>query len=432
MKAVLRRVFARSLARLDLGDAMRAHLRVRRSLLIVDDEPIDLARVRRLVIVAIGKAAIPMTHAAARYLAPHPFDALVACPTAPASPVRGCTYFVGGHPVPTDQSFDAGRAIAERLRRAGRQDLVLYLLSGGGSSLAEQPFGDLSRGDVAALYGQLVTSGLPIADVNVVRKHLSSVKGGQLAALAHPAKQVTLYVSDVPPGDPSLIASGPTMPDPSSANDCRRIVEGAGLLDRLPPTVRRVFDERRLPETPKPDSPLFAESRWYRLLGSEEAVETMAGETRALDWITAVDQEVNDAWGLDAAVDHLLAALERERQTHPRGTVAIVSGGELSCPVVNAGLGGRNQAFVLTSVPRITGRRLAVLSAGTDGIDGSSPAAGAVGDGESLTRAEAAGLDATEFLRRADSYRFFDPLGDAIVTGPTGHNVRDLRALVAW
>ena len=432
MKDVLRRLFVRSLARLDLALAMRAHVCVHRSRLVIDDGVIDLARVRHLVVVAIGKAAVPMTDAAARILAPHPFEGLVVAPTEPVSPIDGCTYFVGGHPIPDDQSFEAGSAIAERLRRLGERDLVIYLLSGGGSSLVELPIEGLGRGDVTALYARLVTSGLPIADMNVVRKHLSRSKGGQLAAAASPARQITLYVSDVPAGDPSAIASGPTMPDRSSAEDCRRIVERAGLLEHLPQAVRRVFDQRRIPETPKPDSPLFASSRWVELLGSPDAVNTMAGEAEALDWRTKVDGAPGETWELEQMADHLLASLDETQQAHPHTTVAVVNGGEFSCPVSNPGLGGRNQAFVLACVPRISGRRVAVLSAGTDGVDGSAPAAGAVADGETLTRAASAHLDPADHLRRADAHRFFEPLGDAVVTGRTGHNVRDLRVLVAW
>ena len=435
MKAILRRLFARSLARLDLVDAMRTKVCVRRSCLMIDDESdesINLARVRHLVVIAIGKAAVPMTAALTRLLTPHPFEGIVVGVTKPAAPVGGCTYFVGGHPVPNDQSFEAGSAIVERLRRLGDRDLVIYLLSGGGSALAELPIDRLGRGDVAALYARLVTSGLPIADMNIVRKHLSRSKGGQLAAAASPARQITLYVSDVPADNPSAIASGPTMPDASSAEECRQIVERSGLLEHLPQAVRRIFDERRIRETPKPGSPLFASSRWVELLGSADAKNTVAGETQALDWRTTVDDAPGETWGLEQTVDHLLVSLDDARRTHPHATVAVVSGGEFSCPVSNPGLGGRNQAFVLACVPRIAGRRIAVLSAGTDGIDGSAPAAGAVADGDTLARAAREHLDPDEYLRRADAHRFFEPLGDAVVTGPTGHNVRDVRVLVAW
>ena len=432
MKAVLRRLFARSLARLDLNEVLRRRLRVTRSILTVDDDAIDLRRIGRIVIVAIGKAAVPMTASVAKILGPQVFDGIVIGTEAPATPVPGCVYYIGGHPLPNARSFDAASAEIDRLRRVEPSDLVIYLLSGGGSALFEQPIDGLTLEDVEALYELLVTSGPAIADINVIRKHLSRVKGGRLAAMAGQARQLTLYVSDVPGDDPSLIASGPTVPDPSTVADCRAAIDGARLFDRMPRAVRRLFAESQVPETPKPGSPGFAMSQAYRLLGSAEAVETMASEARLLDWNVTIDPAVRDDWPLERTVEHLLAALDRARQTHPQHLVAIVNGGEFSCPVTNPGLGGRNQAFVLACVSRIAGRSVGVLSAGTDGIDGSSQAAGAVADGDTLARAERVGLDPADHLRRADAYRFFDPLGDAITTGPTGHNVRDLRLLVAW
>ena len=254
-----------------------------------------------------------------------------------------------------------------------------------------------------------------------------------MTALAGQAKQLTFYVSDVPDDDPSLIASGPTMPDPSTVADCQTIINRARLFNRMPIAVRKLFENNRVPETPKPGSPEFATSRWYRLLGSTEAAKTMADEVQALGWHVMIDNAVRDNWPLERTVEHLLTMVDHVRQAHSQRPVAIVNGGEFSCPVTNPlGLGGRNQAFVLACVPRIAGHSMAVLSAGTDGIDVSSPAACAVADGESLSRAERSGLDHDTYLRRADAHRFFDPLGDTIATGPTGHNVRDLRLLVAW
>lgn len=399
----------------------------------VDDDAIDLRQVERIIVIAIGKAAGSMTASVAKLLAPRTFDGIIVTTNASKTSIPGCEWYIGGHPLPNTRSFDAGAAVINCLKQVGPRDLVIYLLSGGGSALFEQPIDGLNLEDTKALNKLLVTAGPAIADVNVVRKHVSRVKGGQLTALAGQAQQLTFYVSDVPDNDPSLIASGPTMPDPSTVADCHAILKNTKLFDQMPIAVRKLFENDQIPETPKPGSPEFSTSRWYRLLGSTEAVKTMADETRALGWQVMIDVAVRDNWPLERTVEHLLTAVDHVRQAHPLSPVAIVNGGEFSCPVTNPlGLGGRNQAFVLACVPRIAGRSVAVLSAGTDGIDGSSPAAGAVADGESLSRGERTGLHHDTYLRRADSHQFFEQLGDAIITGPTGHNVRDLRLLVAW
>ncbi|MBU22094.1 MAG: glycerate kinase [Acidobacteria bacterium] len=432
VRTILGRVFRRSLARVEIDAILRARVRARDSVLTVDDDVIDLRSVRRIVVVAIGKAAVPMTASLAGALAPREFEGLVVGPDLPAAPLPGCAYHVGGHPLPDARSLAAARAVLDRLRRVGADDLVIHLLSGGGSALFEQPIDGLGIGDLEAMNDVLVTGGPTIAEINVVRKHFSSVKGGRLAALNGHARQITLYVSDVPDDNPSLVASGPTMPDASTVADCLAIIDRSGLRERLPAAIRRLIDEGRIPETPKPSSPEFETSRWYRLVGETEAVEAMANEARSLEWTVVVDGGARDDWALIPTVDHLLGKLDETREAHPRGPVAVVSGGEFSCPVTDPGLGGRNQAFVLACVPKIAGRSVAVLSAGTDGVDGSAPAAGAVADGTTLARASGAGLDPVEYLRRADAHRFFDPLGDTVVTGPTGQNVRDLRLLVAW
>ena len=243
---------------------------------------------------------------------------------------------------------------------------------------------------------------------------------------------MTLYVSDVPPDTPSSVASGPTMPDDSTAENCRQLIQDLNLRDQLPPSIRYLFDEDLLPETPKPGKATFQESSWHCLLSSANAVETMAHAAERLGWIVETDHELSDAWSVDQLMDHMITKLEHLQRQHADQTVAVLSGGEYSCPVTGDGIGGRNQAFVLECVPRIAGRRVAVLSAGTDGLDGSSPAAGAVADGESLNRARQIRLDPETYATRSDSHRFFAQLDDAIVTGPTGNNVRDLRMFVAW
>lgn len=284
--------------------------------------------------------------------------------------------------------------------------------------------------DFQALHGALVTCGAPIEEINVVRKHLSATKGGRLALAAPRAKKLTLAVSDVPGGYESALASGPTLPDPTTVADAEQVIARYGLLDKLPAAIREMFVHRRLQETPKEGDAAFANAIFETLLGEHDLVHRSHHCCEA-EGIFCMADEQTDGWPLEKAADELLMQLEALQRDYPGKRVAILAGGELSCPVTGDGCGGRNSAFVLTCVPKIAGKKITVLSAGTDGIDGNSPAAGAVADGETLGRAEAAGMDWKEYMKRSEAYNFFMKLEDAIVTGPTGNNLRDLRILIS-
>jgi hydroxypyruvate reductase len=333
--------------------------------------------------------------------------------------------------VPTAGSFAAGRAILELLAGCDERALVFFLLSGGGSALVEQPlYPEITLEDVQALNRLLVTCGAPIDEVNAVRKHLSATKGGRLAAAAPRAMKVTLGVSDVPEDRESALASGPTIPDPTTVEDAYRVVQRYALLPKLPASIRAKFERRALVETPKSGDPAFARSHFQILLGMHDLFHQAHRAAEAAGCVTFCDNSTDD-WPLAKAADYLLEQLARFKQAHPDRPVALIADGEVSSPVTGDGIGGRNAAFVLHCVEKIAGKPVAVLSAGTDGIDGSSPAAGAAADGETLARARAAGLEPAECFRRSDSYTFFKKLGDTIETGPTGNNLRDLRVLLA-
>jgi len=284
--------------------------------------------------------------------------------------------------------------------------------------------------DFQQLHSALVTCGAPIEEINVVRKHLSATKGGRLAAAAPRSMKLTLALSDVPAGHESALASGPTVPDPSAIADAERLVNEYGVLAKLPGALREMFQQHRLQETPKENDPAFARAKFEILMGEHDLVHR-AHHCCEAEGILCMADEQTDGWPLEKAADELLAQLEALRRDCPGKRVAILSGGELSSPVTGEGIGGRNSAFVLTCAPKIAGKKIVVMSAGTDGIDGNSPAAGAVADGETLGRAEKAGMDWGKYLARSDAYGFFAKLDDAIVTGPTGNNLRDLRILIS-
>jgi hydroxypyruvate reductase len=347
---------------------------------------------------------------------------------------KGFRAIVAGHPVPNEESFVAGRAILDLLAATDEHTLVFFLLSGGGSSLVELPLDPrVTLEDMQALNRALVTCAASIDEINAVRKHLSAVKGGRLAVAASSAMKITLGVTDVPEGQESALASGPTLPDPTTILDACGVLLRYDLFPMSPPNIRARFEHPdSIPETPKAGDPAFDSRRatFQILLGRHDLFHAAHHSSESAEFITVCDNST-DNWPVEKAVDFLLAQLEALKQANPGKSVALIADGEVSSPVTGDGVGGRNLAFVLDSVKKIAGRKIAVLSAGTDGVDGSSPAAGAVADGETMGRAQSSGLDPSDFFRRSDSYTFFRRLGDAIETGPTGNNLRDLRILVA-
>ncbi|HYL45654.1 MAG TPA: DUF4147 domain-containing protein, partial [Candidatus Limnocylindrales bacterium] len=358
-------------------------------------------------------------------------EGILVGPAAPPRELSGWTSFIGGHPIPTAQSFAAGRAILDRLARCHERTLIFFLLSGGGSALVEQPLDpSITLEDFQKLHYALVTCGAPIEEINAIRKHLSATKGGRLAAAAPRSMKLTLGVSDVPPGQETALASGPTLPDPTTIRDAERIAQQYNLVAKLPPSLKKIFECHELRETPKENDPAFARAHFSLLLGEHDLTHCAHRACEAEGHVCVCDVEA-DSWPIEKAADHLLALLESLKKNNPGRPVAVIADGEVSSPVTGDGIGGRNSAFVLACVPKIAGKKIAVLSAGTDGIDGNSQAAGAVADGETLSRARAAGLDVADFMRRSDAYNFFHRLGDAIITGPTGNNLRDLRVLLA-
>jgi hydroxypyruvate reductase len=255
------------------------------------------------------------------------------------------------------------------------------------------------------------------------------VKGGRLAQAASPAQQVSILVSDVPDSSPDALASGPSMPDSTTVEDCYALASRHKLLPQLPGPVRELFERHALEETPKSDDPAFIRARWWTVLSNSDMVEAAKKEAERQGFAVEVESSCDD-WDYASAADHLLAKLDERRAGNER--VCLLSGGEITVHVENGGVGGRNQQFALYCAEKIQGKNVCVLSAGSDGIDGNSVATGAVVDGSTIERAKARRLDAGAHLRGFDAFPFFEALGDAITTGPTGNNLRDLRILLAY
>lgn len=429
MRVMARQLFEHALAEASIDRAFQRHIDCERGVLRVCEDLYDLDSYSRVLVISIGKAAHSMVNSL-EMQAGSRFEGIVASSAEPASQARGFRYFRGGHPLPNQESLRAAEAMLKSLSGQNASSLVIFLLSGGGSSIAEKPIDDeISLEDLVATYRVLVLSGAPISEINAIRKHLSAVKGGRLALAAHPAHQVSLLVSDVPDNTPDALASGPTMPDSTSVEDCHAIAVKYGMLEQFPRSVRELFQRRALDETPKSDDPAFHRSRWWTVLSNASLLEAGQAEARRQGFAVDVDNSCDD-WDYTRAAKYLLDRLRELRKKSER--VSLISGGEVTVKVTNGGVGGRNQQFALACAEKIAGENITVLSAGTDGIDGNSPAAGAMVDGTTLERAQARGLDVEAYLAGFNAYPFFEALGDTIVTGPTGNNLRDLRILLAY
>lgn len=427
-----REIFLQALGECTVDRAFERHVFYERGVLRVVEDLYDFSMFGRIFVVAIGKAAHTMTEALMSRVGPGAgITGIVCARDAPNSQVFGFRYYRGGHPAPNGDSVRAAEAILRALEYRNQRSLVIFLISGGGSSLVEKPISsEISLEDLIATYRALVHSSAPIAEINTIRKHLSAVKGGRLALAASPAHQVSILVSDVPEDALDTLASGPTMPDRSTIRQCHEIVRKHELLPDFPDSVRGMFDRGELQETPKTSDPVFSNSRWWKVL-SNATVQRAAVERAALAGFAVEVENSCDDWDYAKAADHLIKRLHELRKGVSR--VCLISGGEVTVKVKGTpGVGGRNQQFALECAKKIAGETITVLSAGTDGIDGNSTAAGAVVDGSTLERAKAAGLDADPALKRFDATPFFNALGDLVVTGPTGNNLRDLRILLAW
>jgi len=432
-KHIARRIFRRTLEAIDPCSAIERCLSISGHALCCSGCEYDLRAFPDIRVLAVGKAAHRMLDGLMTIL-PHgtKLSGVVSAPTAAPTPCAGFQYFVGGHPDPNEHSLLAGNAGLGLARNATRQTLLIVLLSGGGSALMEAPLlSSLSLAEIQQVNRALVTCGGSIHEINTIRKHLSAIKGGRLAEAAYPATTITLAISDVPVGRESALASGPTVPDPTTCSDALGAITKYNLRERLPRALLSWIESSSMPETPKPSDLVFANTRFELVLGMHGLFHAAHRIAEAEHSFACCDNSTDD-WPVEKAAQALLAQLEQLQGATPALPVSIIADGELSSAVTGNGLGGRNSAFVLACVEKIANKPIVVLSAGTDGIDGNSPAAGAVADGTTLSRARSAGLEAKDFFQRSDSFSFFDQLGDTIITGPTGNNLRDLRILLSF
>ena len=419
-----------ALAAVEPGAAVRRHLHRKGDRLTIADQSYDLHDYERVFVVAGGKAALPMYAALADILADRLTAGIVVTksPTLipksqfPNSPIP--QIIVAGHPVPDENSVRGAQAVADLARRATERDLLICLISGGASALLTLPAPGLTLLDLQELTQALLRSGATINEMNTVRKHLSRIKGGQLTRLAHPATLVTLVLSDVV-GDPlAVIASGPTVPDPTTAANARAVLARYG--------IRETRFLQALLETPKPGDPAFEHAQ-QTIVGSNRLAALAAVErARRLGFNTLLLSTYVEGEAREVA--KVAAALAKGIRAHgdPLPPPAcLVWGGETTVTVRGDGKGGRNQELALAAALALDGWPDVLLMAlATDGNDGPTDGAGAIVTGETVARAHALGLDPQAALAANDSYPFFAALGDLLRTGPTGTNVNDLLFLL--
>jgi glycerate 2-kinase len=424
-----REIFLSTLQATTVAAAVERNLRCEGDTLWVAERAFDLGRYSEVRIVSIGKAGATMFDAIDALLPPAlPRRAVISAPAPPRRMSDGVQYFCGGHPEPNAASFAAARAAVQCLSESADDALVLFLVSGGASAMFELPLSDsIALEDVVLLNRLLIGSGASIAEVNCVRKHLSRVKGGRLAAHAGTREKITLLVSDVPENALDALGSGPSLPDRSTVMDCLEVLTRYELRERLPASIQRCI-EAGLEESPKVDHPAFRNATTTVLLGNGAFLEEAERVAAAMGYTVYVDSSCDD-WDYADAADYLLAKLGSLREIGKQ--ICLLSGGEVTVRLPEAhGAGGRNLQFCLYCAAWKLAPGTAVLSAGTDGIDGNSEAAGAVVDATTPLRGELMGLEIETYLRGFDAYNYLAPLGYAIGTGPTGNNLRDIRILL--
>jgi glycerate 2-kinase len=382
----------------------------------------------RTLVVGAGKAGAAMASAVETHW-PGELSGLVITRYGHGAACERIEIVEAAHPVPDDAGLRAAQRIAELVAGLQAEDLVICLVSGGGSALLTAPAAGLTLEDKREVNRQLLASGAPISEMNCLRKHLSSLKGGRLAVAAHPARVVSLIISDVPGDDPSIVASGPTAPDPTTRQDALAIVEKRKL--KLPAAVLR-FLESPEAETPKPGDARLAnvENRMIATPAQSLAAAARLAEQAGYNVLDLGDRVEGEA--REVARDHADVALAIADGRHAtRAPAVVLSGGETTVTMRGEGRGGRNAEYALALALALEASpRVWAVAGDTDGIDGSEDNAGALVAPDTLARARTAGIDAAARLADNDAYGFFGALGDLVVTGPTLTNVNDFRAIL--
>ncbi len=431
----IREIFDAGLKAADPGEAVRRAITLAGEKLIIGDREYDLNLFDRVIVVGAGKAGASMAAALESILGSYITEGMVITKYGHGLALKTISVTEAGHPIPDESGVDGSRRMLDMLKRAGEKDLVLCVISGGGSALLPMPVSGISLHDKQETTQALLECGADIHEINIIRKHLSGIKGGRLAEAAFPGTLVALILSDVIGDDLDAIASGPTVPDGSTFGDCMKIMDKYDLESKLPRSVVARLERGvsgTVPETPKPGNPVF--DKTFALIIGSCALSVSSAKQKAfeLGYETIILSSSIEGETMEVAKVHAAIAREILKSGNPVSTPGcIVSGGETTVTIRGDGLGGRNMEFVLAAAIEIDGfEGITLLSGGTDGTDGPTDAAGAIADGSTVQVARVRGLDAEAYLRNNDSYHFFEKIGDLLITGPTMTNVMDLRILL--
>jgi glycerate 2-kinase len=428
-------IFRAGLKAVDAGNAVRRHVRLENTILTVGDKSYDLADFGGVYVVGAGKASAEMARPLEEILGDHLISGAINVKYGHGRPLRRVEVIEAGHPVPDKAGLSGAEKVKEMLALTGESDLVIFLLSGGGSALLPSPAPGLTLDDKQRLTQRLLESGADIQEINAIRKHISAMKGGQLARLAFPSTLVSLILSDVIGDRLDSIASGPTVPDTTTFADCLQVLDKYGLADKIPPALLdhlRKGARGEVPETPKPGDAAFERAQNLIVGSNIQALLAAEEKAKALGYNCLVLSSCIEGETREIARMHAALAREIVASGHPvRRPACLISGGETTVAIRGKGLGGRNQEFALAAAVAVDElENVVILSGGTDGTDGPTDAAGAIADGTTVVRARELGLEAAAYLRENDSYHFFEPLGDLLMTGPTLTNVMDLRVVL--
>jgi len=435
MRRDARAIFRAGIRAVEPAAAVKKHCRVENGLFFVDTARYDLTKFRHIYVIGAGKASAPMASAIEEMLGESITGGFINVKYGHVAKLDHIRLNEAGHPVPDREGQKGAESILRMAGSAGQDDLILCLISGGGSALLPCPAPGLSLKNKQETIKVLLSCGAAIQEINAIRKHTSLIKGGRLARAAYPAETVSLILSDVVGDDLSAIASGPTVPDTVCFADCLGIIEKYHIGKRIPDNVLshlKAGAAGEIEDTPGRSDPAFERTKNIIVGSNMEAIRAARKEAGRLGYQPLILSSMIEGETKHVARVHTAMAREILKTGNPISPPAcILSGGETTVTLSGSGKGGRNQEFVLAAAIDIDGtEEVIVLSGGTDGNDGPTDAAGAIADHHTLAKAKSAGLDALSYLSNNDSYHFFQKIDDLLMTGPTNTNVMDLRIIL--
>ncbi len=440
MRNIAKAIFLKAVSAVDPSKILKDRIRIERDGLLIKTEResekvFDLASVDRIFLVGTGKASNSMAQAVEEIFGDRITRGLITTKYGHRLPLQKTEMIEAGHPLPDRKGYEGAKKIQRLLKESGPDDLVIFLLSGGGSALLPYPADQIDLKEKQEVTQLLLDCGADIREINTIRKHISRIKGGWLAKWAYPSTVVGFILSDVVGDQLEVIGSGPTVPDPSTFEEAWEILKKYDLLNEVAPSILKYLQlgkEGKVEETPKPQDVIF-ERVYNSLIGSNIlALQAAEKEAVSLGFHTLILSSSIEGETREAARFHTAVAKQVIFSGNPIPTPAcILSGGETTVTIKGKGIGGRNQEFVLAGALEIAGiAKIVVLSGGTDGTDGPTNATGAMADHTTIQRGKSFGLDAKAFLDDNNSYPFFEKLGDLLITGPTYTNVMDVRIIL--